>query len=1016
MDMNYIDRLLKFGYILTEADNGKKSGMTTDKDRYFRLIEDELKDYFKFPGFELDDSIRMSPEVHLGHGALSNIARQQQEARLNALNAEEPDADEELQSDENGYRLSEFLRVFITGLFVHPSEVGGLGIGNSQTARGVLERIAENPENRGSGGTDGRLTLEMLAHPDLYPAGLKNYIALLSKKFIRGIIRIGFEECGLLPFLLHNSTEILDAVKNGSGGKLDDETIKSSVQSWDYDKLYHLAHNIIPHFVLKAMVAPPVPTPNCDKALIEQNAAYLGVRDLRIIQAYVVPIETGFDTNLCEAGSKTPATYNDMASYAAEWNFSKSEIRHKASHDAQGNANVYTVPEDTPISDEIGQSDSGSLDPRYTTEANSKGAHDYTGEDSRIHREYPSQKLGHWNVVDVDNDQAHCGDNVQLLGKGYTVISGPDGKDIKFWLRGGKDPDANISLGVGNWCWTGSYYNNYRNQSKGDRGYMLIHERALDPKVLAEYKDTDLGTSFDSSAFGVVVAGPGADSIPGLMKPTCFQGRLDSTDYNYRPGAEFEVEYDDTMVPYGGKIPGLIPYGKWDGYWDHEKSKAAAINNSIFCLALIGKWDGSIKVTNGMDTDPNRIQFYTDELLALMQRWFPVDLSGQNGGKEKRKHDISLLNIDDLSTLGRLLSDEIDDDSAVKSLLLSVFQTKSGEKWHLLHRERTDSGVIGCVFTSADDEFRLRSEESKGNITRQEYNEEIGKLPALMFTLDDSGHRFVPFLVKKLTVGEALDMFKAWKSARQRPLAERIGPGTDTPRPDSDNGESIYWLPAMKSAGKYRTVGCTPDGNIWVNGPETDGKPVAVASSQKARTLMDSDAHRGTYVVTPSGEYNIWITAESNSMYIGYVRKKKLKLYRVIGGVLGRGTTNAITNDGSMFSLGDLLGDPAKLNMQNASRYVMYLDLSNVERGCFGDIVDGIGLTETALQTMATYYHGCVGLGVINGNVNFDSGGMANMGVIDWYDAKTLTFVRTTEITMEMLPKTAPKIPRTVTL
>lgn len=1036
MDMNYIERLLKLGYILTEADNGnqgQKVDKSTDKDRYFRLIEDELKDYFSFPGFTLDDSIRTSPDVHLGHGALSAAAQQQQAERLNAMRAEgnqaddgAVDADEELESSENGYRLSEYLRVYITGLFVHPDDVGGWGIGNSQTARAVLERIADDPSLRGTGGSGGSLTAQMLKNPDSYPTGLKNYIALLSKKFIRGMIRIGFEECGLLSYLLHDNRDILNAVASVVDAGDDGENIRAAAPAnWDYDKLYHLAHYIIPQFVLKLMVAPATPTPNCDKALIEQNAAYLGDEDLRIIQSYVSPIETAFDTNLCPSGSKKPATYNDLARSAAAWNFSVTNIKRKATHDDHGNLNVYTPPTDGPISEVLrDEEDDSGLVPRYTIEPNKDGVYQYK-EGRTVRREYPSQKFGHWTVVDVDNDQDHCRDNVDILGKGFTVMNDPQGKPYRFWFRGGNDKDGQYDYGVGKWCWTGSYYNNYRNLTAHDRGYMLIHDRVLDPDVM-DTKDTGNGSKYDSTAFGVVVAGSTSSGIPGLMKASCFQGRQDSTGSDNRPGADFALEYDKSIVPFGGKFPGIIEYGDWSDRYSDKRSIASAINNSIFCLGLIGKWDGSIQVSNGKFRRPSEMEFYTDELVNLMQKWFPVNIKSRKSDNSSKSQTIKLYKIGDLSTLGRILSDAHGDDFSTKDILLSVFQTGNGDTWHLYHKESSDKKLLGCVLAPANEELRLRNEVNTGKITNETFNDEIAQLPALMYTMNDDG-RLVPFLIKKLTVGAAMEMLRMWGEHRERSLPERIGAGQVTQRPDSPEGsdeerDSIQWAPAMKSSGKHRTVGTSSDGGIWINGPETNGEPLLVATDDDVSTTLESKALRSTYVVTNTGEYNIWVTASpnggadgANEMYIIYVRKNKCKMFKMVGSVLGQ-STNAILVNGSKVVLGDLMGDVARLNRQNADRYSMFVDLSDVDDSGNGPVIDGAGLYKGALEDLGGRFPGNVGLGVSNGRVDLTTVGNPVLGTIDWYNAMTLDFVETTEIRLDMVTKTPTKLPRETTI
>jgi hypothetical protein len=79
-------------------------------------------------------------------------------------------------------------------------------------------------------------------------------------------------------------------------------------------------------------------------------------------------------------------------------------------------------------------------------------------------------------------------------------------------------------------------------------------------------------------------------------------------------------------------------------------------------------------------------------------------------------------------------------------------------------------------------------------------------------------------------------------------------------------------------------------------------------------------------------------------------------------------------------------------------------------------MIDGAGIYIAELREMARTFHGCVGLGVSNGRVDFSQGEDTVVGVMDWYNADTLEFVRTTEITLGMIPKAPGRLPRETTL
>jgi hypothetical protein len=385
-----------------------------------------------------------------------------------------------------------------------------------------------------------------------------------------------------------------------------------------------------------------------------------------------------------------------------------------------------------------------------------------------------------------------------------------------------------------------------------------------------------------------------------------------------------------------------------------------------------------------------------------------------------------MLALSDTSTLCKILGEHTSDaDAKVKELLLTVFRTDDGKTWHLLHAEKGHEEILGYILVPADDEFKLRSSLSKGSISDDEYEEQLENLPALMFTLNDDG-RYIPFLAKELTVHEARELLEMWGSNRERSLEERIGGGNVTPRPrtsceSSDEAteqtqDTIKWCPAMKSSGKNRTVGVTDDGGIWLSGPETNGEPLMVSTDTGVAALIENVALRCTYVVTQNGDYNIWITSAggsdgSSTMYIVYVRKNKCKLFKMVGSVLGD-STNAILVNGKLVVIGNLMGDIARLNRQNADRYGLFVDFSDVDDRGHGPVIDGAGLYKETLEDLGSRYPGNVGLGVSNGRVTVTQHRDPVVGTIDWYNALTMDFVETSSITLSMVTKSPGKLPR----
>jgi hypothetical protein len=224
----------------------------------------------------------------------------------------------------------------------------------------------------------------------------------------------------------------------------------------------------------------------------------------------------------------------------------------------------------------------------------------------------------------------------------------------------------------------------------------------------------------------------------------------------------------------------------------------------------------------------------------------------------------------------------------------------------------------------------------------------------------------------------------------------------------------------MKSSGKSRTVGFTDDGGIWLSGPETNGEPLMVSTDTGVASLLEDTALRSTYVVTQNGNYNIWFTSTggsdgSSTMHIVFVRKNKCKLFKMVGSVLGQ-STNAILVNGKTVVIGNLMGDIARLNRQNADRYGLFVDFSDVDDAGHGPVIDGAGLYKETLEDLGSRYPGNVGLGVSNGRVTVTQRGNPVVGTIDWYNAITMDFVETTNITLSMVTKSPGKLPRETTI
>lgn len=1010
---------------LLEADAG-----LVDKDM-FRKIEDDICRIFG-----IDHDIKV--QVQLGNRAVEEVYR---EVTLDQAREETGDAtlgtvpvkagqrqrvdvdeDDENMDTTGEVPLAEYIRIFATGLLIYPRENGGMGIGNSQTARHRMNLISasgqkprpKDPDNPAGAwllppahpGELSEISIEMTKDPEQLPYDLKNYIALLSKAYLRGMIRICFEEFGLKSYIIHNCPVARQALariispKNPVKGeaKLDD----NNPPVWNRSKMYHLAHNIIPRLVLRTMIAPISQTPNCNKSIIRQNADYLSIENLELLQDMLDPIDIQVDNNLELHGGKasTPLNYASLKRVVDIPDVDIEKLEHNALHNADGEENVYIPPakahdEGTQLPHAFG------LTPKtHTTDT----------------REYPAQKFGSWYVAKIDksSDDNDPDTDESLARKGF--ISFDESSTKRFYFRGGETIDGAWDLGVGRWCLTDGMLNNYRNFSRGDCCYFMIHSKALEPQVLEtrpDYhglnKENGRGKSYDSSAFGIIVAGDNYtkddDEIPGLVKPFCIEGRNDATYSGFQPGEDRAVVYNSELVPNGGKIPGLITI-RSNEHTDLWRNHSRCINNTIFALALIGKWDPSIEVCDSTG------HLHYDRLVALTKRWFPAGSNRSGASTDVTK----MFKVPDLSEagiiLGRLAETETD---SITDYVIEI----DGVPWH-----PTTTGPTYVLLINADAESRLLGE--RDDLQPQEYSNKLDEVPALLFIQSFEGKKrpYIPLYSHPVPQSElqGLNLAKLFKKIAEKintPLVPPKAPEEESLPVTTDAGtnEIKIFPPFKDSRGKTRRVGISRDAPVlWISGPETDNTPKMVGDIPM-RDGADFDAllksERATYVQTENGDINI--LSISGSLHVSYVRNGRIKEPLKVVNVFP-GTTNALLErpgnavDGK-FTLGNLMGNPARLNNANANRYSGYVD--NSDR--IGMYTDAVGLDSVTCCSLLGEHEGKIGL-TVQGNFEPANAvrGEPIVGTIDWYDADTLGFNVSTPVSLSMLDKNPGKLPRTL--
>lgn len=955
-------------------------------------------------------------------------------------------------SDSRFSNLAHFIRLYAGAQILHPQY---MGIGSSEEvvawfgwndgphdeqSADVPAEQQENADVQNNGEEqdnevtphDAPISVQELADVDSWPQNLKNYVALLSGRYIEGILRICFDECGMKSYLIHREPGLLNSLaeyfaqKTGKSIQVTkSEILRDNPPTWNYNKMRHLARVILPELVLCTLIAPMSNTPNCGKTDIGQNIEYLGMDNVELIQDMTTPVNVKITSNLELAGKSAPLNYSQLLKLVNKWTYDIQAIGRKSSiNRASGETTYYEPP--TLNSDD----DSGVIAPQ-SEGLNATCSNEVTPETIMVGHEesttvqFPTRKLNGWYVVDIDQDQENAKDNQARIRRGVIAFNEPAAPSGKFYFRGGNvynpsDKAADCTNGVSSWCWTwDGYYNDYRNMGSGDRGFMLISEHALDKDVLDSYvdyrDDRRLGDKYDSSAFGIVIAGPGGNkySIPGLVKydddkGICFEARRDVSMTSKAPGTSHPVHYDKSLVPGGGNIPGML---KISDFGSDYAPKIILINYSIFSLALIGKWDSSIKL---VDSDG---QLQTDDLVALMQKWFPVPLEGntvqQLPGPKNVEHTI-----DDISVIGDLLNflmirDEPDD------VLRGRVYRWNGTPWRTdqVYQPRGVGNYKLIYMVDADALYRHEHGRS-GDMLESE-------IPALVFMHFPERKITVPVFSTPKPLGELHSLDYSDDIA---PRIEKILDGTNdmdketggTGNDDNsgfDTDESgISWAFPVSSSKKNRRIGFNVEKQVFIAGPETDGKPQCIVTSKHETPFPPGS--RGTYVVTPEGNYNLWVVymgKDKQHMLVYYVRNDKMRIFEVVGNMLDYENSTALLsyemNGETRYTIGNIMGDRATL-ARNNDPYTHYV----ICDGHNEVFIDNIGLNSDAIDEL---YNGAdnrvfVGLAFMVGfNAGNNSGSDVNVGVLDWYSADTMEKVgQTVNIKLSELSRNPVELPQ----
>lgn len=430
--------------------------------------------------------------------------------------------------------LVEYIRIRATEQMTFAQKSG---IGNSQVAQ---QNIKEGIPAKF---TQAELTILQQGNfdplrPYELPEDVRNYIALLSRKFLPGIFRIAFDDLDLMG-CLHDTNKTI-------GGALDKLGIHVDTR-YSRAKMNFFGKVVIPTIVMRSMLAHYDPTADYKKTDFTKGEKFLGSEVSNALRDFVDPIDIQLSSNL------DGLDYEHLIKLADTGDINSVDLLNTSTHDAKGNPFMY-------IPDDDGKPSSSNL---LTFAA---GGANY---------ECPAYKSGDWYVVYVQ-DREHS-------EHGWFSFPEPSSMrtDGIFNLHGDGQNfyHDREHCSAGQWCIIHSgMFNTY---AKGDYAnyqpyaYYLIHKDALSEDVLkasynsAKYYTTSIGTFFANTDYQNAKQYTIFDDAHMMSRPN---------RYTFRGGAPADGWKD--FAP-----PNLLK---------PDDPKNYCFNRTIFVLNLIGKWDTSL--------------------------------------------------------------------------------------------------------------------------------------------------------------------------------------------------------------------------------------------------------------------------------------------------------------------------------------------------------------------------------------------------------------------------------------
>ena len=589
-----------------------------------------------------------------------------------------------------------FFRALATQVLTFDED--GLGVGNSDAA--VKQLMKKEPV----GGIDPELC--MLAASDgssLWQVGpgMRNYVALVSRMFLPGLIRIAFADLGLMSFLCRMSEEarrLMTALHE----KFPAVPAVSDLPGCNRSKLEHFTKKVVPALAIQAVIAQGDPVGICDGGTLKQNEAYLGDDVVRALRDWCDTLEAPVDSDLKTADGRE-LDYDGLLELLDVDDMQRADVVNRATKNANGEYYEYVPPEEKDESEsETDEAQFGNAMLKLHGSADGAAL------------ECPSYKINDWYVVYVP-DYDHS-------SKGWFRFDEPsaEAQGHKFWMNGRTRAEGHYDChrAVGeSWCIVFNGTDFWRDWGPGHEhtAYYLVHESALDENVLSHSR---ADTEYRTTSVGCILAGytDGEKSyVRGMVKNQ--NGMMDRA--NTYASTTSSAFFDKYMPSDMKRLTTNHASTEFD----------LAYRRNLLMLATIGVWT--------MKSDD--WEEIKKEVSRLSEQYFPVQKNGEMAGDVRQTK--RLVRAGDVYDVAAVMQDALDDESETFDTLMggnTVFDVGTAGKYILQTLQATGEytlfilspldgdGDVYPIIRNMDDDVVPLSDtpvpEDKANVMASKYH------------------------------------------------------------------------------------------------------------------------------------------------------------------------------------------------------------------------------------------------------------------------------------------------------